>query len=163
MSDGVDPFGQQLVSAYVHPCRWAEEEESAGKPIDNRDYTKMGWDEWNNLANRFYGSEKAKSYYEMFVKNMVTHMVNHHKDLIHSWDICNEPRFPDHRLEVAKQNARQLTEWLHSVAKKVKEVDPNTPVTCGSEGFFQQGSSKCLVPWWLGAGGADTRYTQKCI
>ena len=58
-----------------------------------------------------------------------------YSDLIHSWDICNEPRFRN-------GDASKTAAWVHGVAGLVKGIDKNHPVTVGSEGFFKEGSGK---------------------
>lgn len=113
--------------AYVN---WAlEDEKKAPHPI--ADYDRLSWDEANSIANEFYGSDRAKKYYDDFVTNMVEYYKDSkYSDLIHSWDICNEPRY---RFGDASVTAG----WVHRVAELVKGKDQKHPVTVGSEGFFK--------------------------
>jgi len=92
--------------------------------------------EEEKIADMFYTYDKAKVYYNTFVTNLV----NYYKDsewagLIHSWDICNEPR--------NKTNAAgNLATWVNEAAQLVKSLDPKTPVTVGTEGFFGPSSEE---------------------
>jgi endo-1,4-beta-mannosidase len=52
-------------------------------------------------------------------------------DAIHSWDLCNEPR---NKLQGASGN--EIGDWVRQMAAVVKSIDPNHPVTVGTEGFF---------------------------
>ena len=136
-----------ILPLHLCVCSWANEDE--GKPKNNLDYETVGWAEMTRISNQFYDNEKARSYYIRFVTNMVSHYKSSpYSGLIHSWDICNEPRMRDNdgNMKQAKDNAVKVAKWLHEVAAKVKSLDPKTPVTCGAEGFFKEGTSKCVRP-----------------
>jgi pimeloyl-ACP methyl ester carboxylesterase len=52
-------------------------------------------------------------------------------DVIHSWDLCNEPR---NKLPGRTNN--EIGDWVRKMAAVVKCIDHKHPVTVGSEGFF---------------------------
>lgn len=61
-----------------------------------------------------------------------------HGDVIHSWDICNEPRNKGN----SDKASQKTVEFIHDTAKLIKQLDPTHYVTVGSEGFFgKPGSS----------------------
>eukprot|EP00878_Enallax_costatus_P004150 GHUV01004379.1.p1 GENE.GHUV01004379.1~~GHUV01004379.1.p1 ORF type:complete len:400 (+),score=92.26 GHUV01004379.1:776-1975(+) len=106
-------------------------------------YQYMRWPKCGNTADRagledeFYGNDAAKKAYASYVGELIAYCRNGttskgmpYFDLIHSWDICNEPR------NKSRDNPQEVTDWIKQAADAIKAADKTHPVTVGLEGFY---------------------------
>jgi len=108
----------------VQYVRWAAADDGQSVGPTNT------WEEQNRVADMFYTYDKAKSYYNKFITNIINrYKSGPYSSLIHSWDMCNEPRCKG-------DSSGKIATWVHDTAALIKSMDPNTPLTVGSEGFF---------------------------
>jgi hypothetical protein len=55
-------------------------------------------------------------------------------DLIHSWDICNEPR--NIKMDGSQGDTEAISKWVQDSVQAIRGVDEAHPITVGTEGFF---------------------------
>jgi len=93
---------------------------------------------WSGTGEDFYHNAKAKQYYKDYISVIINRYKN--RKCIHSWDICNEPRYKGSSNRSFEEYSA-ITNWIQEVAAHIKSLDPNHPVTVGSEGFFGPSSA----------------------
>jgi len=77
----------------------------------------------------------AQKRYEDYIDAVVKHCNDkNYTDLIHSWDICNEPR--NLKLGRTQGDTEAIYRWVNASALQIKGLDSTHPVTVGTEGFF---------------------------
>jgi len=99
---------------------------------NNSDRTEPKFDDSERYG--FYTSTPAKAYYRAYISQVINHCREKgYDDLIHSWDICNEPR---NKPQVSG-NTAAIAEWVGETASWLRgHANPNHLITVGSEGFF---------------------------
>jgi len=108
--------------------RWAHQDDpqnnEAVVDYDLKNHRDLYWVPWNLQTDRFYDSLTAKRYYKDFVTNIVkryskisdSDISRELSDVVHSWDICNEPR------SSSDASADKMVKWLKDVAKQISPM-----------------------------------------
>ena len=93
-----------------------------------------GWNAFTDFVKQYPKSDKAKSLFANYVKDIVTR-TNRYTGIkytddptIMSWQIGNEPR------AFAEENKEVFAEWIAQTASLIKSLDANHLVSTGSEG-----------------------------
>jgi len=116
---------------------------------------------------KFYSSQKARKYYKNYVKEVVKHCISmpygkDAGDIIHSWDICNEPRNYTVNAPTDAPIAGSIAYWVNEAVQAIREEDIKHPITVGTEGWYKEENSGadwvaearthidfcCIHPYW---------------
>ncbi len=93
-----------------------------------------GWTEYMEFAGRFLANDSAKALFADHVRaivgrtSSVTGRPYAESPAIFSWQVANEPR------AFSGPAKPLLRDWIHSVARLIKSIDPAHMVSVGSEG-----------------------------
>lgn len=106
-----------------------------------------GWDAFQNYVKQYQQCDSCKELFANHVKfilsrtNRYTNKSYTEDPAIMSWQIGNEPRAfsPDNKVSYAL--------WMQSVARQIKQLDPNHLISTGSEGY--QGCEGDIQLWEL--------------
>lgn len=113
---------------YTQYVAWAEGSKAPVPSVD-------GWNAYMEYAKEFVRNEGAKALFADHVRyivgrtNRYTGVAYVDDPTIFSWQVGNEPRAFDDR------NKAAFAKWIESVAKLIRELDPNHMISTGSEGF----------------------------
>jgi len=101
---------------------------------DSTMQSKMNWDDLRDNTTKFYSCEPCQNDYN----NQLRLILNHYNTLtkrtyinepaIMAWELANEPR------PMRASSNKAYSEWISSVARLIKLMDPNHLVTIGTEG-----------------------------
>lgn len=86
-----------------------------------------GYYPYINHVTHFYENSEAQKIFRDHVKFIVSRYRG--RDAVASWQLCNEPR------PFSKESKPAFAQWVKNTASLIKQIDPETTISIGSEGY----------------------------